>query len=318
MKIFLPIAALCCAVAAGVPAAAAQQVNETISDVVVDAPPANPPPGSANATSKPKRNKSTQPAPVRRGNGPEVKAFNFNRNFGLERFSRPLIIRTAKSDPKTNAQIQEDLAVMSRILEKTASEYRDEHEEAAGITILTMGGGKAVRSMYLEDYGVVFTLNVNIPLKPETKLEETDEKRPNPQNEEWTEARNELFGDRRGPGRVERMGHREFDEHQFEEFRDGLIESLRNASNIRNLREDDWITVVVRGRGSEIEIDGQLDVVLKGAGRESYTPVPVGSADPLPDSSTLVIRIKKGQVDEFARSKGSPEQFRAKVSLTQY
>src|SRR5205814_1599820 len=85
-----------------------------------------------------------------------------------------------------------------------------------------------------------------------------------PANEEWNEARKELFGERRTlAARLEKGPRRELDQHQIDEFRDTLIEALRNGANIRNLRESDWITLVVRGRGSTIETEAPLDLMIR-------------------------------------------------------
>jgi hypothetical protein len=290
--------------------------KEISGDVTVENPPGVPVnPGTPG--SKPKRSsKNTTQAVPRRGTS-EIKTFSFNRAFSSERLTRPLIVRSGKADPKTTAQLQEDLAIMSRILEKSAADYKDDHEEAAGIPILALGGGKGIRAVYLEDYGVLFTVNVNIPLQPEPKMESIDNKPPGAANEEWNEARNELFP---GPGRGQRIARREFDPHQFEEFRDSMIDDLRNAANIRNLRESDWITVVVRGRNPAAEVDGTVDLIVRsgyGTG-DAYRPVEVGRTDVLTESSTMVLRIKKGQLDEFARKKGSAEEFKPKISLIVY
>jgi hypothetical protein len=310
-----------------------QQVKETTSDVAIEAPPAGVGPVNQLApSSKPKRQKSTsaqsQPA-ARHAIGSEVKGFSFNRTFTADRLARPLIIRSGKVDPKTFSQLQEDLAIMSRIVEKSAADYRDDREEVAGIPILALNNGKAVRALYLEDYGILFTLTVNMPLQPEPRMEQVEEK-PQAVNEEWNEARNELFGERRTHAvRADRAPRREFDQHQLDEFRDSLTEALRNAGNIRNLRENDWITIVVRGLGSALEVEAPLDLLVRsGYGgafnaqpRETFSPnatISVSTQDRTPDGSTMVLRVKKGALDEFARTKGSPEEFRKKVTVVLY
>ncbi len=317
MKKYFPLLAAAC-LAANLFADQPKE-KESNSDVNVENPPGVPvnpgPPGSkAKRSSKP----TAQAAP-RHGAVAEIKAFSFNRSFSSERLSRPLIVRSGKADAKTTAQLQEDLAIMSRILEKSAADYKDDHEEAAGIPILALAGGKGIRAVYLEDYGVLFTLNVNIPLQPEPKMEVIDDKAGGAANEEWNEARNEIFP---GPGRGQRVARREFDPHQFEEFRDSIIDDLRNAAHIRNLRDGDWITVVVRGRNPVAEVDGTVDFLVRGGygggGDGAYRPVEVGRSEVIAESSTMVMRIKKGVLDEFARKKGSVEEFKQKISLTMY
>ncbi len=332
MKNYLPLVSLCGVVGlSGITSAAQQpnslsavqvelqQIHEATTDAVIEpAPPAGIP-GNPPSGSKVKRNKAVPAAAPRHGTTAEVKSFTFNRTFGGER-SRPLIVRSAKADTKTTSQLQEDLAIMSRVLEKSAGEYRDDHEEAAGIPILALGGGKGIRALYLEDYGVLFTLSVNIPLQPELKGEMA-EKPQNATNEEWNEARSELFADRRPAGGRGEHPRREFDQHQLDEFRDSLVEALRNAANIRNLQDSDWVTLVVRGRGAAGEGE-PLEVLLRNgyaAGNGEYGFGRVASGDDRnTDSSTMVLRIKKGALDTFTRRKGSAEEFRQNVSILLY
>jgi hypothetical protein len=101
-----------------------------------------------------------------------------------------------------------------------------------------------------------------------------------------------------------------------------LIEALRNASNIRNLRDTDWITLVVRGRGSELEIERQLDVLVRpdrDGNRETYGPIQFNTIEDQPaEASTMVLRLKKSALDEIARQKGSLDQFKQRVSVFLY
>ena len=316
MKKYIPLLAAAC-FSAGLFAQDKSEKEKT-NDLLLENPPAAPASNPTTASKAKRSSKNTPQVGVpRHGTASEIKTFSFNRAFSSERLSRPLIVRSGKPDSKITAQLQEDLAIMSRILEKSAAEYKDDHEEAAGIPILALAGGKGIRAVYLEDYGVLFTLNVNIPLQPEPKTETIDDKPAGAGNEEWAEARNELFP---GPGRGQRIARREFDPHQFEEFRDSMIDDLRNAAHIRNLRDTDWITVVVRGRNPVAEVDGTVDLLVRsgfGTG-DAFRPVEVGRTEVVAESSTMVLRIKKGNLDEFARKKGSVEEFKQKISLTMY
>jgi hypothetical protein len=271
-------------------------------------------PEAAATPASPKSSKRRAVSSARKSLNVEAKAFAFSSR---DRAARPLIVRNSNGDPKQIAQLQEDLAVMSRILEKATAEFKEEREEAAGIPILALGANQKTRAMYLEDYGVVFTLTTGLPLRAEAKAQEVEEKLDKPGNEEWNEVRNELFGERRPP-RGERAGKVEFDPHQFEEFRDALLEAMRQAANIRNLNGNDWITVIVRGRGHEDLGDRRFDVFLQnGDGRDAViTPFPGG--EERGDLSTMVLRIKKAELDQAARQPRGKDDLKKKVSLTLY
>jgi hypothetical protein len=253
-------------------------------------------------------------------NGFEAKTFTFNNDFVLDRsrFARPLIIRNEKTEGKVMDQLREDLTVMSRILEKSVAEFKDDHQEAAGIALM-LHGGAPIRAMYLEGYGVVFTVNVNIPLKAEPKAGEAEEKDNKGANEEWQEARNEVFGQkRRFDTRKDRGAHREFSAAEVDEVRNSLTDALRNATNIRNLNANEWVTVVVRGRGGN-----DLDAVAMGEGG-NFRVEPNGKAiiwdtgsTEEAGLSTMVLRIKKSDVDNLSK-KEKTDELRAQISVTTY
>lgn len=331
MKNYLPFIALLAALSLNLPA---QQPKENSSDAV-EAPPASSVPSTSPIPSAGSKAKKPKSGVTSRNHvtTSEVKNFTFNRTF--HSVPRPLVVRSSTVDPKTAAQLEEDLSIMSRILEKNAADYREDHEEAAGIAIVTLGGSKGVRAMYLEDYGVVFTMSVNIPLHPEPKSDRVEETTQSGANEEWNEARSEVFGDRKLWVQRDLRERRDFDQHQLDEFRNSLIESLRNAANIRNLRESDWITLVVRGRGASTEGDGTMDLLFRSSGATvggayngyggAVAPVSheipnrLGAGeDRASEPSTMVFRIKKSTLDELSRQKGSPEAFRQKVSAVLY
>src|SRR2546421_9627482 len=66
---------------------------------------------------------------------------------------QPLVIRSSNIDPKIQANLEEDLAVMSRILDKAAqNEEEDRPRHAMGINVLLGPGANPILSHYLEWY----------------------------------------------------------------------------------------------------------------------------------------------------------------------
>jgi hypothetical protein len=289
-------------------AARAEGPKAVLEDLVIEVQPSEPP-GAPNP--RPAISAKRKPfVERRRADIPEVKAFSFTtKAVGFTRMSRALVVRSTTTDEKSTAQLQEDLAVMARIIEKAAAEYKDDQEQAAGIPIVALAGGRQVRPIYLEDYGVLFTLTVNIPLRAEPSAPTTEADEVKLANAEWTEARNELFGDRR-PSRRDKPGRREYNAELIEEFRESLVEALRNAGNIRHLSANDWITLVVRGRGAEDEVNHLVDMYL--------TPPSPPAEERTDEASTLVLRVKKSDADLYAQKKLNDEAFAQKVSITIY
>src|ERR1051325_11675602 len=77
---------------------------------------------------------------------------------------QPLIVRSSDAAAKNLPNLQEDLAIMSRILSKAAG--REGHEAAMGIVLSALPGSRHPQSIYLEGYGALFLLNVKFPLVP--------------------------------------------------------------------------------------------------------------------------------------------------------
>lgn len=252
-------------------------------------------------------------AQIKGGHSQEVRAFAFNDRLVANSSVKPLIVRSSKIDDKTNSQLQEDLTVMARILEKASSDFKNERDEAAGIPIV-MHGGRSVRAMYLEGYGAVFTLNVNIPLKPDPKPEDLEKKQDDSDDEEWEEAKNEVLGKKR-PGKDKgrkAAARKPYDQDQVDQLRGSLIDALKNATNIRNLTDSDSITVVVRsGDGPTAE---RFNVEFHGVGE----PMIWDSAnEDRAGEATLVLKVKKSDLGQ-AGKKANPENLKNSVNVVVY
>lgn len=234
-----------------------------------------------------------------RGRAPEVSVrLNEVVAFDNKRANSPLIIRTGKIDGKTTDELREDLAVMTHLIDKAAEENADSfHARAAGIDILTLaGGGRPARTLYLQDYGAIFTLNVAMPLKGDAPAEQEEQAEP-ARNEEWEEARNELYGRKRRAGRAH--GHpfqREFDQGNVDELKSALVNSLKSAVNIRHLKPEDCITIVVRG-GS-----GPADPTRGVVYADAFASGAASTED-----SMMVLRVKKAELDKALENSEAPD-----------
>jgi hypothetical protein len=92
----------------------------------------------------------------------------------------PLMIRSSRADVKAMEQLSEDLSVMTRLLDKAVAEETDAFQppKAGGIEIVALGPQNSGRAMYVDDYGVIFTLKVNMPFRAEPKEVEVIQKEP--------------------------------------------------------------------------------------------------------------------------------------------
>lgn len=242
-------------------------------------------------------------------------SFSFDRFLGGDRPGKPMIIRhtSPPEADKAAAALQEDLAVMARILNKAAEEYAGDPERRAGIDLLLHGSRD--RTIYIEDYGVLFLLEVGIPLAPEPAQDPAAESE-EPADEEWNEARREVLGEHRPHWLHKgRPRPRPFDGELVAELERELIKALRNGSNIRNLPDTAWITLVVQGRGQDLE--GEMPVVLPEMASSDQKLIwsKVGGTA---KQSTLVLRVRKSDVNEFAKKKSGLEEFRRTVTRSVY
>lgn len=249
--------------------------------------------------------------------------------------SRVLVIPSESADAKRIAALEEDLAVMGRILEKTIGE-KESHASALGIDVLTFAGPGAARHLYVDGHGAIFTLNVRIPLAPPPikKAAKEDEE---PTNSVWEEAHEEVFGRSDFEKRIFKSykssgkgSKEEYDAKRVDRLKESLIEALKHAGNIRNLKADDRVTIVVSsGAGGGIAKFAIAAAefgagVGRGGGGGGFGGGPdrikVERSD---ESSTgpsgvLTLHARKSDIDSFAKGKLDLEAFQKKVTMLSY
>jgi len=239
-----------------------------------------------------------------------------------QRASKALVIRSSESDLKEQTQLEEDLAVMSHILEKAASERAGGHggqpygATAMGIDVFYTPAGSPLRSLYLDGYGALFMLNVGFPLLPPPHAEGPREK--TEANSDWEDARQELYG-QGGRGRVMAAPSEPYDEERVSRLKEGLLESLKNATNIRGLKPDDSITVCVFGGPSSGQPKAKAYVERSTGSGEAGSEVMVTRRVGGPMRQTIMtIRVKKSDADAFAKGAMTLEAFRKRAHVVSY
>lgn len=246
------------------------------------------------------------------------------------REGRGLVISSHDPDPKNIATAEEDLNVMSRILEKAMEQKPDDELERRVMGIRVSQGTDGLKNLLIEDYGAIFMLRANIPLSgPAEKKQENQPKETT--NSAWEQTKREMYGPGRGvPGGDFEVPHirpveQPYDPKRVENLKESLIEALKNASNIRGLKEEDSIVVVVRsgdGGGDPSNPFVRKMVIERGPGTESVKMTGPGDDEqpkmgPRP-KSTLTIKAKKVDIDAFAKGKMDKPTFRKKVSISLY
>ncbi|HXG46178.1 MAG TPA: hypothetical protein VNO52_01015 [Methylomirabilota bacterium] len=250
---------------------------------------------------------------------------------------RALVVPAAMPDAEQLREAEEDLNVMARVLEKAMGTRGGEGQSrrAMGIDLFTLGGGNSgPRQMYLEGYGAVFLLRVTFPLvAPETKEVEPPPQKTEKSRGAWDEARADLYGDRQGSGaKRSTRGAEPYDESRVTELKETLIGALENATHMRHLKPEEFVTVLVSGGGGGREAVERRVTGLRrssagatGAGEGARPPEAITSrrvdlvrSTSAPGETTMILRVKKSDVDAFAANKLTKDEFAKAVSVLTY
>jgi hypothetical protein len=254
---------------------------------------------------------------------------------------RTLVIPRGEANAETLANAEEDLNVMSVILEK-AVEMRseDEGKKAMGIDIFSSSSG--IKNLLIEGHGAIFTLKTRVALLPPPTPNKEEPKEKETTNTEWDEARRALYG----PSEIEKEIHRvwgkvqtsfsssaeEYDEKKLERLKDSLAEALKSASNIRALSGDQTVTVVVLSSSPVGEVRKVVAEAGRGGGRSGSIS---SSSDrrrvevyakagherepsEMRSGARLLLQAKKSDIDAYAKGKLNSEAFRDKVKIQIY
>jgi hypothetical protein len=247
---------------------------------------------------------------------------------------RTLVASPRVAEAKQIPEMEEDLAVMSRLLAKDVEfELRNEGERPMNLVITTFGDNtRAPEAMYLEGFGAFFHLTVDFPLLP-TPEEKTAKPDGPPMDSDWDRTRAELFGGaaldagRRGNWGVaagrEPAPPPAYDADKVEDLKRVLLSCLRNAVNIRGMKPEDWVHVSVSsyprgGWAAEGGVAvGQVSVTTMQDGK-SVTRTYGGGGGALQRQGLLNLRIKRSDLQAYAEGKMTLEEIRKKAQISLY
>jgi len=240
----------------------------------------------------------------------------------------PLVIQFSSTNQALVQDWEEDLTVMTRLLEESLQPAADEDlsDFRLGIQMIVTAN-RSVRPLYLEGFGVLFMVKVNFPVVPPTKVEE--EKRERTESE-WEKVRQELYGRRQASwmgGTVE--AGVDYDAEQVDTLKKEMTEELKNASNFRHLKPDEYVSITVFGsansgaKATKSSTRRKRTDAANGdaaaketdrAGRDQS----VARARPARGGTVLTLRVKKSDIDAFARGDINYDAFEKKVDVNTY
>ncbi len=228
----------------------------------------------------------------------------------------PVVIHFSPPDAKAGVALEEDLFVMARVLSRTLERAEaDQVNYKLGVPMLLTGSGRSVRPMYVDGMGPLFMIKVNFPLIPSPKAEEKAAKKTKGDTE-WDAAQRDLFDDAEVTyeDTSSRNGYKE---EQVELLKKELISALKNATNIRGLRGEEFVNVAVFGQSTGARVKA---VTLPGGAGGLAVTASAYSADlaNAGKGSVLTLRAKKSDIDAFAAGKLDAAAFKQKVAVTAY
>ena len=244
-------------------------------------------------------------------------------------YAPPVLVQFSAADPAALQNMEEDLAVMGRLIDrKVESEFGEEAPSTMGVRLIYTAGGRSLRALYLEGFGALFMLRVNFPLiGPPPRGEKESAKAA---DSEWERAKRDVLADSEPAN-----GGPAFEPGKVETLKSTLVETLKDASHIRNLKPEESVTISVfgpsgPGRGPVRVGRKSVRKPLPGAGGPAAEPLlgdvtvspkgPMGwySADRPQKGSVLTLRAKKADIDAFAEGKLSLDAFTQKVVSNTY
>lgn len=268
----------------------------------------------------------------------------------------PLIVRFSGGDEATNAVLEEDLNIMGHLIEHSLQNAVADGapEVKSGIPIL-LSDARSVRGMYLDGFGAMFMIKVRFPVFAPS-VPEPKEPPPPASDSEWDRAKRELYGEAEGRSADMALmgGGSQYDAGQVEELKTVLLQTLKSASNIHNLKPDDFIAITVFGQPSAF-VSARKSRVSRSDSSNLFSPTPTPprtelslsrqiTADKIymnvdPDQkpragtaarevaivlrgpsqgSVLTLRVRRSDVDAFAKGKLDFEAFQKKAEQNSY
>lgn len=164
---------------------------------------------------------------------------------------RILVIPTTEVKAEEFTATTEDMQVMLHILdEKLRDGPRLIHGVFADYGNFFDQGSRAIEALYIQDYGAIFFAEVHFPISAPPRSQDQGEKDEEPVDPVWQRAKEKVLSPKGASTGGWSQAQRQDGPQTVQELETELVKTLRHASNIRNLKPDEWIIVSVIGRGS--------------------------------------------------------------------
>jgi hypothetical protein len=176
---------------------------------------------------------------------------------------------------------------------------------------------RTIESIYLEGYGALFLMKVNILLSapPETQEKKKTREDTDPV---WSQMRRQMYE----PEKVRRSRTNDLPEEKYDGLLVGnlkadLIKTLKHASNIRALKSDQLVILTVIGNGgrSGASITRSYSYGRSTGRRGIVQMTAPGDATGSLMPTVMTISAKKSDIDAFAKGQIDYDQFRQRIGI---
>jgi len=252
-----------------------------------------------------------------------------------ERSSAGAVLVIPSTDMKSDdiLAIMEDTSIMSRIFDKSLGQQRLILTRTTGEDIFLRSNPSSLpwfssqrssvtEAMYLEGFGSLFLIGVDFPLSAPPKVQE--EKPEEGVDTVWRDTKTAIYNpDEAVRRRVKVQPQKEYDAEKVQDLQKTIIKTLKHAANIRGLKSNEWVTVVVKSSAPGVIITSEIVTRSSGEKSPAASTVRTSSAalpaEAAPGQATfLTIRAKKSDIDSFAKNQLDYDKFSQRVQTVKY
>ena len=230
-------------------------------------------------------------------------------------------------------QTKEDINIMAEIFDE-----RFREPQLIGGVLRDFGDffgrdNKQTEAIYIQDYGVIFMMDLDYQFPAKSQSPATSEEQISPDTDQtWERARQRVLSTEASQGTAN-----EYAEQMVNILKTELIRTLKYASNIRNLKSDEWVILSVEGTAGQSRplVGGGMFGGTGGYGGGGYgggyggygatgsnSATNTGSIRDIRSelartsgTAVMTMRAKKSDIESFASGELSFEQFREKVQI---
>ncbi len=172
--------------------------------------------------------------------------------FGRTGNREVLVIPSTDIKAEDLAAITEDLQVMSQIFDERFKEPQEIQGVFVDFGDFFGRDSRSTEAIYMQDYGVLFLMEVNFAFSPEPKAPEKQAEETEDVDPIWQRTREKIFSPP-GFGGSEFVPEEKYSADKIDQLKTELIRTLKHTANIRNIQPDEWIILTVIGKARQSE-----------------------------------------------------------------